>query len=92
MKILFINLLEIFLTSIVSAVSSIQNNNSYILKNNYTNVFISKKDSNITLLKIASDNQEFLNRSYIDTNSSKAGFQQLRIQMIMLKFLSLTMY
>ena len=92
MKILFINLLGTYLTSIVSPLSSIQNNNSYIIKNDYVNVFISKKDSNITLLKIASDNQEFLNRSYIDTNSSKAGFQQLRIQMIMLKFLSLIMY
>jgi len=65
---------ETFLASIVSAVSSIQNNNSYILKNNNASVFISKKDSNITLLKIASDNQEFLNRSYIDINNLKAGF------------------
>jgi len=65
---------ETFLASIVSAVSSIQNNNSYILKNNYASVFISKKDSNITLLKIANDNQEFLNRSYIDINNLKAGF------------------
>jgi len=88
---------ETFLASIVSAVSSIQNNNSYILKNNYANVFISKKNSNITLLKIDSDNQEFLNRSYINTNSSKVGFHakevlKLKIQIIMLKFLSLIMY
>jgi len=41
--------------------------------------------------------KNFLNRSYIETNSSKAGFHvkevlQLRIQIIMLKFLSLIMY
>jgi len=53
MKILFINLLGTYLTSIVSPLSSIQNNNSYIIKNDYVNVFISKKDSNITLLKFA---------------------------------------
>jgi len=36
-------------------------------------VVISKKDGYITSLKIAGDNQEFLNRAYIDANGSKAG-------------------
>jgi len=58
------------MASNVSAVSSIKNNNSYILKNNYASIFISKKDNNITLFKIASDNKEFLNRSYIETNNN----------------------
>ncbi|KAG4082300.1 hypothetical protein H8356DRAFT_1753820 [Neocallimastix lanati (nom. inval.)] len=44
MKILFISLLVIFLASIVSALSLTQNNNSYILKNNYFTLVISKKE------------------------------------------------
>ncbi|ORY63614.1 galactose-binding like protein [Neocallimastix californiae] len=74
MKFLFFSLLITIFASIVSAVSLTQNNNSYTLKNNYATVVISKKDGYITSLKIAGDNQEFLNRSYIDANGSKAGF------------------
>jgi len=62
------------LISIVTAVSLTENNNSYTLKNNYASVVISKKDGYITSLKIAGDNQEYLNRSYIDANGSKVGF------------------
>jgi len=69
MIILFISILVTFLASIVSSASLTQNNNSYILKNNYATVVISKKD-----VKIANDNQKILNRSYIDANGSKAGF------------------
>ncbi|KAL6612510.1 hypothetical protein U3516DRAFT_751839 [Neocallimastix sp. 'constans'] len=82
MKILFISLLVTILSSIVSAVSLTQNNNSYTLKNNYATVVISKKDGYITSLKIAGDNQEFLNRSYIDANGSKAGFHAKRSTII----------
>ncbi|KAL6612509.1 hypothetical protein U3516DRAFT_492083, partial [Neocallimastix sp. 'constans'] len=50
--------------------------------NSHATVVISKKDGYITSLKIAGDNQEFLNRSYIDANGSKTGFHAKRSTII----------
>ncbi|OUM57673.1 polysaccharide lyase family 4 protein, partial [Piromyces sp. E2] len=82
MKLNFLILLLTYFVATVSAVSLTQNNNSFTLKNNYATVVISKKDGYITSMKIAGDNQEYLNRSYIDANGGKAGFHAKRYTII----------
>jgi len=53
-----------YIISVVYGVSLNDNGSSYTLKNDYATVVIAKSSGFITSLKIAGNNQEYLNRSY----------------------------
>lgn len=63
-----------YIVSVVYGVSLNDNGSSYTLKNDYATVVIAKSSGYITSLKIAGNNQEYLNRSYIDANGGKVYF------------------
>ncbi|OUM70292.1 polysaccharide lyase family 4 protein, partial [Piromyces sp. E2] len=75
MKVQFFILLTTCLISAVFGVSLKDDGRSYTLKNDYATVVIEKNSGKLTSIKIAGNNQEFLNRAYIDANGGKVGFK-----------------
>ncbi|ORX86678.1 hypothetical protein BCR32DRAFT_289867 [Anaeromyces robustus] len=71
-----------YIVSVVYGVSLNDNGTSYTLKNDYATVVIAKSSGFITSMKIGGNNQEFLNRSYIDANGGKVYFAAKRSSVI----------
>jgi hypothetical protein len=74
MKIYILILISALISTVFAAVSLSDNGSSYTLRNDYSTVVIEKKSGFITSLKLNGNNQEFLNRSYIDANGGKVYF------------------
>jgi len=74
MKISVLGLLVTFLVSFVYGVTLNDSGASYTLQNSYATIVIDKKSGYISSMKLAGNNQEYLNRSYIDANGGKIYF------------------
>ncbi|KAL6617051.1 hypothetical protein LY90DRAFT_704706 [Neocallimastix californiae] len=68
-------LISIYITTVFSAVKLTSSNTDYTFKNDYATIVISKSSGFITSIKLNGNNQEFLNRSYIDANGGKVYFK-----------------